>query len=165
MEGLRGHTRAVTVPEILGFVASIRKSGVLRVRTRDEAFRIDLEQGSVVYAQGDKPPHGQLLGQILVAQGALSQERLDRVVESEAQNVDFLGEVLLRRGLVTREALCIALTYQVQGLFHRLFDAEDAVFQFDEGAHTPRTQDIHLNVTTLLLESARSSDENLRPTG
>jgi hypothetical protein len=161
MDGLRGHTQAITIPEILGFIASLRKSGVLRVRTRDEAFLIQLEQGSVVYAQGDNPPHGQLLGEILVAQGALKQPDLDRVLQSGASAPGKFGQALIEQGLVSKEALCIALGFQVQYLFHRIFDEQDALFQFDEGMQLMAPEDIRLNVTSLLLESARSTDEEL----
>jgi hypothetical protein len=162
MEGLRGHSQAVTVPEILGFVASIRKSGVLRINSDSEAFLIHLRDGLVVYAQGDNPPKGQLLGEILVAQGATTQEQIDQVVERDPVTNDVLGRMMLKQGIVTKEALCIALAFQVQCLFHRLFRAEGAVFQFDEGAPPAAADDIRLNVTSLLLESARSSDEGRR---
>ena len=76
-----------------------------------------------------------------------------------------LGETLLAAGRVTRKALTIALSYQVQTIFHRVFAAEDAVFQFDEGVSLRTPADVRLNVTTLLLESARSSDEGLRKAG
>lgn len=162
MEGLRGHSQAVTVPEILGFVASIRKSGVLRINSPDEAFLIHLRDGQVVYAQGDNPPKGQLLGEILVAQGATTQEEIERVVERDPVTKDVLGRAMLKLGLVTKEALCIALAFQVQCLFHRLFQVEGAVFQFDEGTPPVQADDIRLNVTSLLLESARSTDEGER---
>ena len=162
MEGLRGHTTAITIPEILGFVSSLRKSGVLRVHSPREAFLIQLEQGAVVYAQGDNPPRGGRLGEILVRQGALAQADLDRIVEGDSVNLAVLGRTLLNEGLVTKEALCIALAFQVQLLFHRMFAAKDAAFQFDEGRQMMAPEDIRLNVTSLLLESARSSDEGAR---
>jgi hypothetical protein len=165
MEGLRGHSQAVTVPEILGFVASIRKSGVLRINSDTEAFLIHLRDGTVIYAQGDHPPKGQLLGEILVAQGATTQEQIDQIVERDPVTNDVLGKMMLKQGIVTREALCIALAYQVQCLFHRLFRIEGAVFQFDEGAPPAAADDIRLNVTSLLLESARSNDEDERDEG
>ena len=162
MEGLRGHSQSVAIPEILGFVSSIRKSGVLRVNSNNEAFLIHLEDGSVVYAQGDNPPKGQLLGEILVAQGALTQDELDSVVDRDPVTNDVLGRTLIRKGVVTKEALCIALAFQVQCLFHRVFQAEGAIFQFDEGGLPLSGDDIRLNVTSLLLESARSTDEETR---
>jgi len=160
MEGLRGHTRAITIPEVLGFVASLRKSGVLRINSPEEAFMIQLDQGAVVYAVGDNPPRGALLGEILVAEGALTQEALDEFTGEDSSEPIILGRNLIERGLVSEEAMRIALSYQVQLLFHRVFEAEDSVFQFDEGKELRNPGDIRLDVTSLLLESARSQDES-----
>jgi len=69
---------------------------------------------------------------------------------------------LLAEGLVTKDALCIALAFQVQLMFHRMYVSDDSVFQFDEGLEIVQPEDIRLNVTSLLLESARSTDEQAR---
>ncbi len=161
-QGLKGHSQAVAIPEILGFVSSLRKNGVLRINSRDECFLIQLEQGKVVYAQGDNPPQGQLLGEILVSQGAITREDLDRALLPDSNEPKKLGTSLLAEGLVTKEALCIALAFQIQLMFHRMYVSEDSVFQFDEGLEIMQPGDIRLNVTSLLLESARSQDEQAR---
>ena len=160
MEGLRGHTRAITIPEVLGFVASLRKSGVLRINSPEEAFLIQLEEGAVVYAQGDNPPSGALLGEILAGQGALTKEALEHACEQFGEDSEMLGQRLLDHDLVQPDALRIALAFQVQLLMNRVFHAEDALFQFDEGQVLRNPGDIRLNVTSLLLESARTSDES-----
>ena len=161
-EGLRGHTQAISIPEVLGFVASLRKSGVLRVKTPDEAFLIQLDQGEVIYAVGDNPPHGELLGELLIARGQLCIADLEEVLAGGVGQGAMLGSALVASGKVSAEHLRSALQHQVQSIFHRVFGAEDAVYQFDEGIALRVPADIRLNVTTLLLESARSSDEGLR---
>ncbi len=161
-QGLKGHSQAVAIPEILGFVSSLRKNGVLRINSRDECFLIQLELGKVVYAQGDNPPQGQLLGEVLVSQGAITREALDKALARESNDPERLGQSLLTEGLVTKDALCIALAFQVQLMFHRMYVSEDSVFQFDEGLEIMQPGDIRLNVTSLLLESARSQDEQAR---
>lgn len=161
MEGLRGHTQAISIPEVLGFVASLRKSGVLRVKTPAEAFLIQLDQGEVIHAVGDNPPSGELLGEILIARGQLTILGLEEVLAGGVDEAAMLGTALVRSGKVSAEHLRSALAHQVQSIFHRVFNADDSVFQFDEGAALRVPAEIRLNVTTLLLESARSSDEDL----
>jgi hypothetical protein len=164
-EGLRGHTQAITIPEVLGFVASLRKSGVLRIKTSDEAFLIQLDQGEVIYAVGDNPPEGERLGELLISRGQLSISGLESVLAAGVGEGAMLGALLVAAGQVTPENLRAALHYQVQSIFHRVFCAADAVYQFDEGVALRVPDDIRLNVTKLLLESARSSDEGLRCAG
>ena len=162
MEGLKGHSQAIAIPEILGFVSSLRKSGLLRINSTDEGFLVQLEDGSVVYAQGDNPPDEMLLGNILVSQGALTGTDLKDALSKPGANHTILGRSLLAAGSITKEQLCIALAYQVQTLFHRMYVADDAVFQFDESVKLMAGRDIQLNVTSLLLDSARATDEDLR---
>lgn len=164
-EGLRGHTQAISIPEVLGFVASLRKSGVLRIKTANEAFLIQLDQGEVIYAAGDCPPEGELLGELLIARGQLSIAGLERVLSSGVGDGALLGSALVAAGEVAPENLRAALHHQVQSIFHRIFAAEDAVYQFDEGVALRMPDDIRLNVTKLLLECARTSDEGLRRAG
>jgi len=162
MDGLRGTTRSITLSEILGFIATLRKSGVLRVSTKTESFLVQLEAGHVVYAQADAPPPGQRLGEILVARGALRPELLEGVLAASEGSEEILGQRLVQAGLVSSEDLKLALAFQIQCIFHRLFHARGALFQFDEAVIAIRTDDVRLNVTSLLLESARSSDELAR---
>ena len=162
MDGLRGTTRSITLSEILGFIATLRKSGVLRVSTGAESFVVQLAEGHVVFAQSDAPPPGQRLGEILAARGTVAAEVCDRLAADRTIPEGLLGQRLVGEGLLRQEDLRVALSYQIQCIFHRLFHARGALFQFDEGVSLISPEDVRLNVTSLLLESARSSDERAR---
>jgi hypothetical protein len=162
MDGLRGTTRSITLSEILGFIATLRKSGVLRVSTGAESFVVQLADGHVVFAQSDAPPPGQRLGEILSARGTVASEVCDRLAEDRTLPEGLIGQRLVGEGLLSQEDLKHALSYQIQCIFHRLFHARGALFQFDEGVSVISPDDVRLNVTSLLLESARSSDEHAR---
>ncbi len=157
--GLQGHTCTVSIPEILGFIAHLRKTGILTVHTSEEVFFIQLEEGSVVYAQGDNSPKSLLLGEILVSQGALERDTLDDLLQDEGHNSLVLGRTLLEKELVSEQALRIALSYQIQHVIHRVYATRDADFWFVDSAHVLEGEDLRLNVISLLLESARSLDE------
>lgn len=164
-EGLRGHTQAISIPEVLSFVASLQKSGVLRVKTPEEAFLIQLDQGEVIYAVGDNPPEGEILGELLISRGHLCIADLEEVLATGIGEGAMLGSALVASGKVTAENLRGALQFQVQSIFHRVFRADNAVYQFDEGLAMRVPSEIRLSVTKLLLESARTSDEGLRRAG
>jgi hypothetical protein len=71
-----------------------------------------------------------------------------------------LGAALESEELVSREELRAALEYQIQQLFHRLFCAKDATFTFGQQPDEDDDGRIRMNVTQLLLESARTLDES-----
>lgn len=157
--GLQGHTHTVSIPEILGFIAHLGKTGTLTVYASAEVFFVQLEEGSLVYAQGDNSPKNLLLGEILVSQGALERDVLENLLQDEGRNSLVLGRTLLEKELVSEQALRIALSYQIQQVIHRMYATRDAAFRFDDCAHVLEGEDLRLNVISLLLESARSLDE------
>lgn len=161
---LRGHGRAIAVPEILGFVSGLRKSGRLRIEAPDESFLVELFRGDLVHAESDLPLAGGLLGDIFLEQGAIDRDRLEMIARYQEVERRRLGQLLLERGHISRQQLSLALSVQVQRLFHRMWSARDVRYCFEEGAQLEMGEDVRLDVTALLLESARTSDENTRAT-
>jgi hypothetical protein len=155
-----GSAEVIPVSDLLPFLSALRRTGMLWVETEREGFLVQVREGAVVYAQGDNPPRGQLLGEILVADGVLEREPLERAVEQAAQEKVVLGAWLVRRELVTPEQLTRALSRQVQMIFDRMFGSSDARWQYEDGVAMIDSVDIRLNVIQLLLESARASDED-----
>ena len=159
-EGLRGYSWAISIPDILGFLKIQSKTGLLTVTLGMEIVTIELEQGELVHAISDNAPLEARLGEILVRQGALSRGHFESfLVHSAPATTKRLGELLEAKGLVTREQLRRALETQVQSLFHRLFEAQNACFTFVEGKPAESDGRIRMDVTSLLLESARHKDE------
>lgn len=160
-DGIQGSSRAVTVVELLSFISSSQKSGILSVRSPAESFLVQLEDGRVVYARGDATPREERLGQLLLRSGALRREQLEEALASRGERDLRLGDLLEQRGLVTPEALQAALGEQVQRLFHRLCVPGDQRFRFFEGLRIESRPRVSMNVTQLLLECARIWDESV----
>jgi len=158
-DGIQGHSRAVTVPELLSFISSSRKSGVLSVHSESENFLVQLEHGAVVYARGDRMPKKELLGQLLLRCGALRPSELEHTLAHRGERGEHLGELLYKLEIISNEELTAALTEQIQLLFHRLCKPGDQRFRFFESLRIETRPRVHLNVTHLLLECARVWDE------
>jgi Domain of unknown function (DUF4388) len=156
---ITGHAQVIPISELLGFLSGLRKSGMLWVDTPRESFLLQLQEGAVVYAHGDNPPQGQLLGEILVRNSALPREKLAWALVESAAGKDVLGGHLVRKGLIQAEDLTRALAEQAQMIFDRLFGSNDASYQFELGGRLMDSADVRLNVIQLLLESARANDE------
>ena len=157
--GLSGHTSTVAMPEVLGFLAQLRKSGTLWIWNDREQFRVQLVDGNVTFARSESPRQGSLLGEILVSQGAMDALRFEQFLK-QARPAGPLGDALLRAGLVTQAQLSSAVQYQAQRVFNRAYGLEDAYFRFDSGHELEMQSGIKLSVTHMLFESARSRDES-----
>lgn len=159
LDGIRGHSRAVTVPELLSFICSSAKSGVLSIRSTTESFLVQLDRGRVVCARGDRTPKNERLGQLLLRAGALQAEELERTVTRGSGRGVRLGDLLVKMGLITEEDLRVALLEQMQLLFHRLCKPGEKSFRFFEGLRIEKRPLVRQRVTPLLLESTRHWDE------
>ena len=91
--------------------------------------------------------------------GILDAAAIERHVEAAAEVSRPLGTYLLSAEVIDEQELRQALSIQVQSLFHRLMKAENALYRFQEGVKVTAARDLDLNVTGLLLGSARVADE------
>jgi hypothetical protein len=152
---LQGSAWTVPVTELVGFLSHASKSGVLWVTTTSETFVLEFTRGSLVHATSNAPPRAFRLGEILVREGHLTREILEREISRARSSEEYLGSHLVRQRLITRENLRRVLAIQVQELFHRLMEAENATYGFQDGLQLMRAQTLEVNITQLLLESAR----------
>src|SRR5262245_28570413 len=125
---LRGEGKSIPAPDLLGFLSSQRKTGLLEVSTPEEIFSIEFHEGDIVHAQVSRTLPEQRLGDLLVAQGTIDRLTLETVRDEWPS--ERLGVVLLRENYVTTEALLKALQTQIQLLFNRLFTAPITRFSF-----------------------------------
>lgn len=156
---LQGNAWTIPTPEVIGFLANSHKTGVLWVHTYRENFMIEIRNGCLVNATSDRTPDGMRLGEIFVEMEIFDDDAVQRHVELAAESGQPLGSYLLSAEVIDEHELRQALSTQVQSLFHRLMQAENALYRFQEGMEVTSAKDLDLNVTSLLLESARVLDE------
>jgi hypothetical protein len=157
--GLSGHTSAVAIPEVLGFLAQLRKSGTLWIWNDLEQFRIKLLDGNVTFACDESPQRGWLLGEVLISQGALDTKQFEEFLKKPREGGP-LGDALVKAGLVDRGALSNAVRFQAQRVFNRAYGLQDAFFCLDADAPRELSPGIRISVTQMLFESARERDES-----
>lgn len=155
---LRGTSPSFSIPKLLQFLATGRRTGTLRIRTEDRAFRIDLEAGQVVHATCDARPTDELLGSILLDRGLVDADRLAALIEESQRRGILLGTAMRQAGLIDEADLEAALTHQVQLLFHHVTRIEDASFELIEAPPDAPEPNVDLAVMELLLTSARDAD-------
>jgi len=115
-------------------------------------------RGTVVWAQSKTPVPNLMLGQILVAQGAIDQAALTQFIAERPESRSRLGQALVEAGRIQTSALDRAVTFQAQSIFDRAYAMENASYRFKLEAAANMAEH-GLSVTHLLLESARTSDE------
>ena len=153
-----GNTDTLSVPELIGFFQLQGKTGLLTIDARHEQFTLEYLRGELIHAASSSSPDGHRLGEVLVRLGHITEAKLSNLLEGKS-DAERLGDALLRGDVVGDEALAQALEYQVQNIFHRLFDLRGCRFSFREGLEGEPRARVRYNVTRLLLETARHHDE------
>ncbi len=164
-----GSLEALTVPEVVQFVFSSLKTGVLllsfaeadaprsdqpeRLRRKSLFFR----DGQVVFASSSDPEDR--LGPMLVARGFISSAELARCSRLVGSGLP-LGQVLVGEGVLTSGQLYEAITGQVKEIFLGCFVETVGDFAFIEGKHDEHNQ-VKLPERTrdLILEGMKRLEE------
>lgn len=157
-EHLQGSSPSVPIQDLLCFLATAKKSGVLRVQAERELFLLQLSQGAVVYATGDAPPSGESLGDLLAAQGVKTAEILRQLPSGSGG--DWVDPNLVGTSWIARDSLAGAIQRQTRSSFFRLCAAREASFRFYEGAEIENIVPVKQSAMELLLEYSRVLDES-----
>lgn len=159
---LSGSARSVPVQDLLSFLATARKTGIVRVETQAERFLVQLDEGAVVYAYGDRSPEGDGPADALVERGWISRETSRTLPGAGAQSA-WLDPRFLETAHLPRAALQAALAHQTRCAFFRLCAVEEGRYGFFDGARVQNVVRVHHRTVELLLEYHRTRDEALRP--
>jgi tetratricopeptide (TPR) repeat protein len=156
---IKGNLREASLPDVLQLLAMGQKTGCLAVTDRSNFGYIYFDRGRITYAsivnRRDR------LGDLLVKNGLVRATELAAAIEDQAAHPGLrLGEILIRRGAITREQLEQYIRIQIEEAVYFLFTWSQGSFYFEadqrpeEGAML-----VSINPENLLLEGARRIDE------
>ena len=155
--------RAIGIESLLGFLGSLRKTGVLRAEADGVTYMISVVHGDVVHGVCRPRSEPELLGSLLLARGAIGSDAILRFFETCGSSASRIVDALNREELVSNEVLREVLAQQMQLLFDRLLGAESVEWCFHEGEATLCYLNLRVNVNRMILESARCKDEGAAP--
>ncbi|MFC2165458.1 DnaJ domain-containing protein [Acidobacteriota bacterium] len=139
-----------------------KKRGQLVFR-RDKAQKyLFFQEGKLVFAKTNQ--ENELLGEILFKLGKLSQEAYDNI-EEYIEPMEIIGQVLLKRGLLSKQDLVDGLSYQMREIILNTFPLFDGNFRFQEREDlTLEDIDIKISIPVLIADGIRRMkfDTNLK---
>jgi hypothetical protein len=168
---LAGSLAALTVPEVVHFLFTTLKSGLLLLAFGEEGQRssaregparirrrtISFRDGQVVFASSSEP--ADRLGPVLWREGLLPLEELERCSRLVRSGRP-LGQVLVDEGIVDAGQLYAGVAIQVREILLNAFLENVGEFAFLEGAHD-ESNAVKLTQRTreLLLEGMKRMEE------
>ena len=164
---LAGDLAVISLSQILELLAEQQHSGTLRVLNTETNARIEIffRAGRVDFAAAVGVAEELLIGRFAVETGDVTAEALTRVIAERARGAGKLplfGADLIARGLISPEALAMAMVRQTSELAYETLRWRAGFFQFRRGAEPPAAAAearLQLNVDRMLLEGYRRVDE------
>jgi tetratricopeptide (TPR) repeat protein len=156
---IRGSLREASLPDVLQLLSMGRKTGCLSLAHKQAFGSIYFDRGRIAFAsivnRRDR------LGDLLVTNGQLTRDELERAISVQAETPDRrLGDILIALELLSREELHQHIKRQIEEAVYHLFTWTQGTFSFEPDVNADE-QDfvVSINPESLLLEGARRVDE------
>jgi tetratricopeptide (TPR) repeat protein len=156
---IKGSLKEASLPDVIQLLFLGRRTGCLAVADRQNFGTIYFDDGQIVYAtivnRRDR------IGDLLLRAKRITPEQLHAAVDVQEQARDRrLGEILVEQGALTQDELDEYMRIQIEEAVYFLFTWTAGTFNFEAGVQ-PERQDfrVRLNPEYLLLEGARRVDE------
>jgi len=157
--GLQGNFRTMLLPDVLQWLETGQRTGILHVRgTQGIAKRIWFETGAIVFTSSSDPR--EYLGQFLISRGYLTEDQLNKAMETQLNSGIKLGKILIMVGILEESELETVLQLKAEENIFDLFLWEEGDFVFEdlEGLEEDLPR-VRLGVMSLVMEGIRRKDE------
>ena len=154
---LQGSLDSFKLPDVLAFLNSAKKTGMLTVTADEREAYVFFRAGAVVYAASNQ--RTLRLGAILLQKKILTREQCDAIDELVVRGGSF-GDLIIEQGILTAEQLDDFLKIQVSEVIYDCFVWKKGSFAFFDGIDLPlHAVTISIDLTNLIMEGARRIEE------
>jgi Domain of unknown function (DUF4388) len=125
---IQGTLTTMSVPDLLQFLATGRKTGSLKLNRSKVSKQIFFESGLIVGSFSNDPK--EYLGQLLIHYGKIDEQRLQLAMEAQRKSGGRLGEILVSKGLLSEAEVLEILRTRTLEIIYDLFLWDEAQFEF-----------------------------------
>jgi len=156
--GIEGNLETMALPDIFQWLANGRYTGTLLVSSGEVVKSIYFRDGEIVSCTSTNPK--EFLGHFLVSHGYLDEDKLAAAVSEQERTGELLGNILVEQGAISTRDLEKMLALKAEESIFELFHWQEGKFRFiDDELPKYEMVPISLNVTSLTLEGIRRIDE------
>ena len=165
MDELRGNVSILSLADLLQHLGNTRAAGTLIIAQGQMQKRIYMSPHGMTLLSSSSQKTSSL-GEILIRTRKISRPQLDQMLVEQKKTGKRLGELVSRKGIVTKMDIEVALREQAQEEIYDLFSWTEAKFLFKTEPMPPKPSDFPLadvivdaSPTSVMLEAARRADE------
>src|SRR5256712_1822563 len=155
--GLTGSLKTMSLPDLLQWVGSGRKTGTLSLKGGPLHKKIYFKDGAIIGSSSNDTR--EYLGQFMLSEGIITEQQLKDAFDLQAQTKVMLGRILVKKGLVSEAKVREILRLKAEETIYSLFLWADSDFVFLENELPPGDQVlISIRVEDVLMEGLRRYD-------
>lgn len=157
---LEGNIKEFGLADIFQLIGLQKKTGILFLKGEDETVNIHFEDGMVVKSDESKKRPRCYLGHIMITRGKLTEAKLRECMEIQKNTGQKLGGVLISQGIINKDDLRDALSFQIKEAVYRVFRWKNGDYKFDqERVDYDRDTIVPLSTEHILMDGIRMLDE------
>ena len=158
---LAGQLARFAVPDLLAFLNSAPRTGVLVVESEEQETKIFIREGRPVFATSTREELR--LGSVLVRAGRLDAGRLEKLLLKHQGGRNRIGQILMAEKILKPDELASLLKVQVSEVIFDCFRCRDGGFTFYDKVPPPVTAvTLEMQLPNLIMEGLRRIDESAR---
>src|ERR687891_1928751 len=155
---IQGTLKTMSLPDLLQFLATGRKSGTLKFDQGKITKQVYFRNGLIVGSKSNDPR--EYLGQVLLHYGKVDENQLKAAREVQRTSGAKLGEVLVQQGFLTEEEVLGILKTRTLDAIYDLFVWTEGEFEFYDDEPLPDDLIlIEVEPTTVIMEGIYRLDE------
>lgn len=157
---LEGTLESFSISEIFQLIATQGKTGVLEIDTGDSVARIRFVGGEILDAYPGKAEPSLYIGNMLVRAGLLTESQLEFALNQQKKNLRKLGDILIRMGTLRTREFQEMLALQRREMAYSLLRLKKGGYKFSPAEVDYEEEvDVLMNVESILMEGSRQIDE------
>jgi uncharacterized protein DUF4388/putative pyrroloquinoline-quinone binding quinoprotein len=162
-KSFKGNLEVLNLSDIFQSLAMNRHSGTLIVDDGKREKKIFFAEGEICLLTSGRRMR---IGDLLIANGKITEEDLDLALKLQKQSRKKLGEILIEEGFCEPTDIENILRIQIEEELYDLFLWRKAEFEFqadtmpeDMARDSPNLTRLHINTNSLIMEALRRLDE------
>jgi hypothetical protein len=157
---LKGTLKDFGIADILQLIGQQQKTGLLNLRQKQETVVVAFKDGSIVRAESGTRSRKELIGAMLVRAGVISEAQLEAALEGQKRTLQRLGDVLVSQNALTEDKFKEMVHLQTEETLFKLFAWKTGSYAFDQGEVLDADSTVTpLRAESVLMEGFRRVDE------
>lgn len=156
---LKGTLKDFGIADILQLIGQQQKTGTLHVKNKDQAIDVAFQDGNIVRAESAKRDKKDLIGTMLVRADIISDGQLATALEVQKRTLQKLGDLLIDQQVISEQRLKDMVQLQATETLFRLFAWKSGNYEFEQGAVEADALLTPLRAESVLMEGFRMVDE------